>query len=92
MRIAAVGGSALYDSAATFTGATLAPETRSILIREDRAAMITAYSLNINGVSTAQSGALSLVNKDLKAGDFFTFPYPLSSITISGGSFIGYQG
>ena len=92
MRIAAEMGSNLYDGAATYTGATLATNIRSIYIREDQAAMITAYSLDVKGTTVAQTGALSLVGKDLLAGDFYTFPYPLVSIQISGGSFIGYQG
>jgi hypothetical protein len=93
MRIAAEVGSDLYSGAATYSTAdgTLKKDTRAIIIRADQAAMITAISLNINGTATVQTG-LNLVGADLLAGDLFTFPYEISSITITGGSFIGYRG
>ena len=83
----------LYSGAATYftAGGTLKKDTRAIIIRADQAAMITAISLNINGTATVQTG-LNLVGADLLAGDLFTFPYEISSITITGGSFIGYRG
>ena len=91
-RIAADKGSDLYSGAATFSVAasTLKPDTKAIIVREDQAAMVTTLTLNING--TATTSGLNLVGKDLKAGDMFTFAYPIASITIAGGSFIGYRG
>ena len=91
-RIAADLGSDLYSGAATYSVAagTLAKNTRAIIVREDQAAMVTTLTLDING--TATTSGLNLVGKDLKAGDMFTFAYPIASITTAGGSFIGYGG
>lgn len=91
-RIAADKGCDIYAGAATYavSAGTLAADTKSIIIRADQAAMITALSLDIEGTATASS--LNIVGADLLAGDLLTFEYPIASITLAGGSFIGYRG
>ena len=90
-RIAASEGSELYSGAGTYktSNGTLQHNTMSIYIREDQAAMITSAKCLVNGSEVALSGGK--IASALKAGDYFTFKYPLSEIVISGGSFIGHQ-
>lgn len=91
-RIAADLGCDIYAGAGVYSvsAGTLARNIRSIVVREDQAAMITALSLDINGTATAST--LNIVGADLLSGDILTFEYPIASITLAGGSFIGYRG
>jgi hypothetical protein len=91
-RIAGDAGSELYSGAGTYktSDGSLKKDTVAIYVREDQAAMITsAKAVNNNGTTYDLAG--NLIAGNLKAGDFFTFPHPISEIVIAGGSFIGYQ-
>lgn len=87
-KIAGFNGSKLYVGAATYktSDSTLRPGISRIYIREDQVAMVTSMKVN----DIAEGGNGTIVGKDLKAGDFYTFQGNISEIVISGGSFIGH--